>query len=674
MIDFEHKLSVSKKFFIAFLLAILLPLVTICTIAGLRIASDSKNDYYATGTDLIQEIDRRLSGILGETRQNVDMLAMAEDARLRSVGGNPAAAHAVSGDLLALLQRNHSNYAVAFMGTRDGSFSSYPKVDVGPGYNPTTRPWYKAAVANPNRSIVTEPYQSATGEPVVSIVHAVKDASGAVVGAVGVDLNLSQLTSITTTARKDSSNYLMLLAADGTVLADAKHPEKLFKTPRDYDDPDYQALAELASGEHKTVEIGDTDVIGVAYVSPDLGWKYISIVDKSEIMELTRHTILLLLFIGLILGGVFVMIGLFLARKISAPLKSASAVLEDIAQGGGNLSLRLEVQSGDEVGEMAHWFNQFVSKLEKIISDVKDAAFKVDQATQEVAAGSQELSQATQEQASAVEEIAATIEELASTIKHNADNAGNAKLQTREMVELADENNRLASGLVTAMQEISASSYKIGDIITTVNEVAFQTNLLALNAAVEAARAGEHGKGFAVVASEVRALAQRSADSAREVKALIEDSLAKVKTGDEMVTKAGQSIAAITNHIDTVANTIEEIAVASTEQAAGIDELNRAISQIDASTQQNAGTVEELADTSEGLKREAESLAGLVDRFTVSNATAAKPGAATPSKPAARPNDGRQAGAKPAAKPAPVAAAAPKAPVYNDFDDDFEEF
>ncbi|HHO74997.1 MAG TPA: hypothetical protein ENN05_01030 [Deltaproteobacteria bacterium] len=293
--------------------------------------------------------------------------------------------------------------------------------------------------------------------------------------------------------------------------------------------------------------------------------------------------------------------------------------IQDIAEGQGDLTKRLTASSNDEIGVLARWFNRFIEDLEQIISKIKVTAYTLEGATQEVYSGSQGLSQATQEQASAIEEVAATIEEITASIKQNALNADKGKEKASSMVDMADTSGRASQELIKAMGEISASSKKIGDIITSVNEVAFQTNLLALNAAVEAARAGEHGKGFAVVADEVRALAKKSADAAKQIEELIEDTVKKVNAGDEIVKISVESLQKITNNINDVSMNMDEIASSCAEQSTGVDEVHRAIVQIDNTTQQNASTVEQLAGTSDNLKEEAIDLASTVKRFKVSD-------------------------------------------------------
>jgi methyl-accepting chemotaxis protein len=338
----------------------------------------------------------------------------------------------------------------------------------------------------------------------------------------------------------------------------------------------------------------------------------------AEVSGGVKTTLIIFITTILMACAVFIVFGLLMSRGITRNIGQTVEMLQLIAEGKGDLTRRLPVESRDEMGELATWFNKFAEHLEEVITQVKKTADIMDTSTREVASGSQGLSQATQEQASAIEEVAATIEEMTSSIKLNAQNATDGHIKATEMVDMANTSGESAQDLVRAMSEISAASRKVGDIISTVNEVAFQTNLLALNAAVEAARAGAHGKGFAVVAEEVRALAQRSAGAARQIKTLIDDTVSKVTAGDAIVQKSGESLGNMVTSIQELSQLMEEIAVSSGEQASGIDELNRAVSQIDNTTQQNAATVEELASTSDNLSNEARHLADTVSMFRVS--------------------------------------------------------
>ena len=317
--------------------------------------------------------------------------------------------------------------------------------------------------------------------------------------------------------------------------------------------------------------------------------------------------------------GICVFLARFFTRMITRPTRKLMHRITDIAEGEGDLTMRLDVTTNDELGILSHRFNDFIDHLDTIIGSVKQTAKTVDIATREVSAGTQGISHTSQEQASAIQQVAATIEEMAATIKHTADNAVQGRTKTRDTEKSIHENAETARQLSRAMDEISEVSSKIGDIIITVNEVAFQTNLLALNAAVEAARAGEHGKGFAVVADEVRALAQRSAAAAGEIRNLVEDTVNKIATGDAMAKKAGEAFTSIIDQIEELSQTMDEIAEASNEQAVGVDEVNRAISQIDSSTQQNASTTEQLSSAADNLSSEAQALARTVERFKVSD-------------------------------------------------------
>ncbi len=283
----------------------------------------------------------------------------------------------------------------------------------------------------------------------------------------------------------------------------------------------------------------------------------------------------------------------------------------------GDLAHRTEATEGGETGRLFDTVQVTVVELARIFAQVQASAQVIDGAAKEVAAGHVNLSQRTEEQASSLEQTASGMEELAATVKQNAENCQLASGLARSSSEVAHKGAQTVSRAVERMGLIDKSSKKVVDIIGVIEGIAFQTNILALNAAVEAARAGEQGRGFAVVASEVRALAQRSAQAAKEIKVLIEDSVGNVAEGGKLVSEAGAIINEIVVGVQQVTQLIGEIAVASKEQSSGVEEINRAIVQMENVTQQNAALVEEVTAATLAFEEESKRLSAAVSRFKI---------------------------------------------------------
>lgn len=372
-----------------------------------------------------------------------------------------------------------------------------------------------------------------------------------------------------------------------------------------------QAIADIAEAGlvgNRMVELGAQ----LAATKTTVGKQFY---DESD--ALYARTIKLLVTILGVALALALLIGSYIARLISRPLNETVVVLEALAK--GDLTKSLQFSTKDEVGQMAGALNQAISRMRTALTEVSETAMGVSSAAEQLASASEELSSGTQQQASSQEETSATMEEISSTVRQNADSARQANQLAAGARDVAVDGGHVVNSAVSAMAEINASSKRIADIITTIDEIAFQTNLLALNAAVEAARAGEQGRGFAVVASEVRNLAQRSATSAKEIKGLIQDSVRKVENGSELVNRSGHTLDEIVTSVKRVTDIVAEIAAASAEQASGIEQVGKAMVQMDQVTQTNSAQTQELSSTAQTLAQHATEMQRLIGRFVLTS-------------------------------------------------------
>ncbi|GIX53214.1 hypothetical protein CQA4T8M7_24700 [Sphaerotilus natans] len=316
----------------------------------------------------------------------------------------------------------------------------------------------------------------------------------------------------------------------------------------------------------------------------------------------------------LVIGLSVLMVGLcgLLARSIVRSILQATDDARRMAEriAAGDLSPEPLRAGEDELGRMVQAMEAMRLSLTEVVGTVRENAVSVAAASAQIAQGNIDLSSRTEQQAAALQQTAATMDQLGSTVSHNADHA-------REASTLASRGGEMVSQVVGTMGGISEASRKIGDIIGVIDSIAFQTNILALNAAVEAARAGEQGRGFAVVATEVRNLAQRSAEAAREIKALISTSVERVEQGVSLVDQTGRSVGEVVESIRRVSDIVAQISAASAEQSSGVAQVGQAVTQMDRATQQNAALVEQSAAAAGTLKSQAEQLVDAVARFRI---------------------------------------------------------
>jgi methyl-accepting chemotaxis protein len=508
--------------------------------------------------------------------------------------------------------------ALGFVAYPDKRYVPSDSTGLKADYDPTTRPWYKAAI-EAGKPVMTDPYKSTLGKSRGKMVVTVADpvyTNGTLTAVVGSNTTLEKLSADVGAIKPTANSYAFLVNDKGLVIA---HPDTqlMLKNISDVSPAlSMEKVNTLGRGaEPWEAALAGRDAYLRATPIPGSNWTLLIVLDKQDMLAGLHSQVTAAIFSLAVAVVLAVVIMSLVVSRLLRRLQNVQDAMQRVASGDADLTLRLAEDGQDELTRISQSYNQFASKLQDIVKGIRTNSEAVKVGANEIAHGNMDLSVRTEQQAAALEETAASLEEITATTKQTAANAQQASQLVTTFSANADKGGAIMANVVGTMSTISTSSDKISDITSVIDGIAFQTNILALNAAVEAARAGEQGRGFAVVASEVRALAQRSAQAAKEIKALIADSKEKVSQGVLQVEQAGAVMKDITTSVSRVTDITREIATAIEEQSAGITLVNKSVVQLDSTTQQNAALVEEAAAAASSLKQQAEELDAAVGRF-----------------------------------------------------------
>ncbi|EIK53512.1 chemotactic transducer PctA [Stutzerimonas stutzeri TS44] len=535
-----------------------------------------------------------------------------------------------------------STFAFTYLGGQDGSFLLRPYDEMPADFDPRTRPWYKDALAA-GGSTLTEPYvDAASGQLIMSIATPAKNGTQTL-GVVGGDLGLKALVGIINALDFDGMGYAFLVSSDGKVLV---HPDtsKVMKSLRDI----YPQNTPSLDSRYVEAELGGASrILGFSPVQglPSVKW-YVGIsLDRDKAYaSLSRFRTTALIATVAAVAFIMLLLGL-LIRVLMRPLTDMGRAMGNIAEGEGDLTRRLEVQSNDEFGALAGAFNRFVERIHGSIREVSSATQAVHEVAQRVLGASNASLANSDEQASRTNSVAAAINELGAAAQEIARNAADASQHASDARLQADDGRQVVEQNIAAMRELSAKisascveidaldtrTVEIGRILEVIQGISEQTNLLALNAAIEAARAGEAGRGFAVVADEVRNLAHRTQSSAQEIHQMIEElqvgahasvenMTASQKQSEDSVTiadRAGESLGEVTRRIGEIDGMNQSVATATEEQTAVIESLNMDITEINTLNQDGVQNLQSTLRACNDLEQQAERLKQLVGSFRI---------------------------------------------------------
>jgi methyl-accepting chemotaxis protein len=524
----------------------------------------------------------------------------------------------------------HPGTLYVYMGTRDGGYIQWPQTTNSNNYDPRKRPWYQRAMAGNGEVVRTDPYtDSVTGSMIVSNARTFKNSSGQVYGVMAIDVSSDKLAQIMNQIKIGKTGYAMMLHKTGLILADPNNPENNLKLVSDVPIKGLDQIIAHDTASFTTL-IDDTAFQVNSFQSENTDWVVAVFIQEKELSQVARDIRMLVLGITVLVLLVIVLISFVVSGGFIRPINQMVAGLKDVAQGEGDLTMRLATHSKDEIGQMAQWFNMFMEKLQGIIKEIGGSSQKVDQSVGELTAVAGRLSNGSDNTADRARSVAASAEEMSTNLQNVAaameESATNASMVAtaseqmsatiNEIAQSAEKAKTIADDAVTQTSEASremklldTAVEAIGKVTDTISEISEQTNLLALNATIEAARAGEAGKGFAVVANEIKGLASQTADATVDIKKQISEVQNSTSGTVERISNISSVIQNVNDIVISIATAVEEQTAATREiadnisqAAAGIQEVNENVNQSSQAASQITQDIAQVNEEAAGIR------------------------------------------------------------------------